>query len=496
MKAFLIARVSTDDQADALPAQVYRLKDYAVKMSFDYELFEIKESAYKGDRQKFNEVISKLFTVEETVALVFDKVDRYSRDSSSEQVRLLNTLTENGKVELHFSSDHLIIDKNSSAGQKLMLTMNTAFSEYYSNAISDNVKRRNEQLRRDGYWTGRAPVGYRNTLKDGKKWIDIYALEAQAIKDAFDMYSTGLSTLREIRDHWQTKYGIKAAISGIDKVLKNPFYYGVMRVQGRLYDHNYEPLVTKEIFDRAEAVRAGYKIKPHIWAGLPFPYRGLISCADCGARVTFEKKKGKYIYGHCTQSKGKHGAKSITEERVTEQLSKLLEQIVVPEDVCNQIVETLNADIIQRNKEAQSSKDALRQEISKYETRIDRLYDEYIDQKIDESFYTHKANQYREIIANLKPQVDALELSDSNHIETVSSLLEISKTAHKTFLEADYKDKRRLLKLVLSNLELKDKLLRCELKKPFDKMAFCNNNSTWQGHVESNHDLRFWRPIY
>ena len=47
MKAFLIARVSTLDQSDALPGQVYRLKDYANRKEFDHKLFEIRESAYK-----------------------------------------------------------------------------------------------------------------------------------------------------------------------------------------------------------------------------------------------------------------------------------------------------------------------------------------------------------------------------------------------------------------------------------------------------------------
>lgn len=43
MKAILIARVSTDDQAEALPAQIYKLQDYALKNELDYELFEIKK---------------------------------------------------------------------------------------------------------------------------------------------------------------------------------------------------------------------------------------------------------------------------------------------------------------------------------------------------------------------------------------------------------------------------------------------------------------------
>jgi hypothetical protein len=36
-----------------------------------------------------------------------------------------------------------------------------------------------------------------------------------------------------------------------------------MRVQDRFYDHRYETLIAKTEFDMAEAVRNGYKVKPH-----------------------------------------------------------------------------------------------------------------------------------------------------------------------------------------------------------------------------------------
>ena len=49
MKAFLIARVSTEDQLDALPAQIYRLKEYGESNFSAYELIEFQESAYKGN---------------------------------------------------------------------------------------------------------------------------------------------------------------------------------------------------------------------------------------------------------------------------------------------------------------------------------------------------------------------------------------------------------------------------------------------------------------
>ena len=173
MKALLIARVSSLDQADALPGQIYRLKAYAAKKGYDYELYEINESAWSGKRSYFKQVINKVLeTIDEKsrTVIVFDKIDRYTRNSSNTEVNLLNTLCRSGNIELHFPSDNLFLNKDSSAQEHFMLNMGTSTAQYYSDSISDNVKRRNQQKLRDGEWTGKAPIGYINTTKpNGQK---------------------------------------------------------------------------------------------------------------------------------------------------------------------------------------------------------------------------------------------------------------------------------------------------------------------------------------
>ena len=496
MKAILVARVSTDDQAEALPAQIYKLTDYALKNELDYELVEIKESAYKGDRLEFNKVIDRLSEFTETIALVFDKVDRYSRDASSPEVRILNHLCKAGRIELHFPSDYLVITKDSSANQWLMLSLNTSFSQYYSNTISDNVKRRQEQMWRDGLYTGKAPSGYVNTVKDGNKWIDLHPIESLAIKDAYSMYSSGASTLMDIKRYWLNNYELDAPISTINKILKNPFYYGEMRIKGNLYPHHYETLTTKAVFDRCEDVRNGFKSKPNSTGGLPFAYKGLITCAECGCLITFETKKQKYTYGHCSQFKGKHNGKYLREKEFTSVYEAMLKKIIVPDDVAQTILDLINADKAESNKNKQAKATTLKAEIARYEHRLGRLYEDHLDDKIPESLYQMKTAEYQTIIANLRTQVSTYELSDKDSLETVSHLLEVSKNAHKIFSEADSIGKRDILKKVLSNSQLEDDRLLLKLKKPYELMAFCNDNFTWQGHVESNHDPRFWRPIY
>ncbi len=496
MKAILIARVSTDDQAEALPAQVYKLKDYALKNEFDFELVEIKESAYKGDRIEFNKVLSRLMDLTETVALVFDKVDRYSRDSSSPEVRILNSLCKAGKIELHFPSDYLVITKDSSANQWLMLSLNTSFSQYYSNSISDNVKRRQEQMHRDGLWTGKAPRGYSNTVKDGKKWIDINPIEANAVKEAFELYSLGSSTLHLIKKLWLEKYNISTSISHIESVLKNPFYFGMMRINGNLYKHHYETITTKELFDACETIRSGFKSKPNSVGGIAFAYKGLIRCSDCDCLVTFENKKQKYVYGHCSQFKGKHGAQYLREEKFTEQFQTVLKKITIPDDVAKTVLDLINADRIENNATKQDRVNVIKAEISRFENRIDRLYEDRLDGKIDEALYTRKTNEYQSSITNLNAQLSTFELSSNDRLETVSHLLEVSKNAHNIFISSDSIGKRKILKKVLSNSLLSGDRLLLKLKKPYELMASCNDNSAWQGYVESNHGFRFWRPTH
>ena len=90
MKAYLIARVSTDEQADALPGQIYRLEDYANAKGYEYELFQLQESAYKGNRASFKKIIERVQEYREPCVVVFDKIDRYTRNSNSPNPRSQN----------------------------------------------------------------------------------------------------------------------------------------------------------------------------------------------------------------------------------------------------------------------------------------------------------------------------------------------------------------------------------------------------------------------
>jgi len=187
MKAIIVARVSTEEQKDAgnsLPAQLNRLKSYCERKGFKIiKEFSFDESAYKNKREEFDKILDYIINQKEKIVVCFDKVDRLSRNVFDMRVATLYEKALKDEVELHFPSDGQVINSKISAVEKFQFGISLGLAKYFSDAISDNVKRAQEQMLRSGIWPGKAPYGYRNITKDnGKKWIIVDPLSAQVVK--------------------------------------------------------------------------------------------------------------------------------------------------------------------------------------------------------------------------------------------------------------------------------------------------------------------------
>jgi hypothetical protein len=55
-----------------------------------------------------------------------------------------------------------------------------------------------------------------------------------------------------------------------------------------------------------------------------FTFSGLVNCGHCGCALVAEKKKGKYVYYHCTGNKGKCPEPYTREEVLDECFADLL----------------------------------------------------------------------------------------------------------------------------------------------------------------------------
>ncbi len=149
MKAILIARVSTEEQREAgnsLPAQINRLEQYCRNRGFEIlRTCSFDESAYTSSRAEFDAIIDYALNQKEKVVICCDKVDRLSRNTFDKRISVLYEKALSDQVELHFVSDGQIINSNISAVEKFQFGISLGLAKYYSDAISDNVKRAIEQ---------------------------------------------------------------------------------------------------------------------------------------------------------------------------------------------------------------------------------------------------------------------------------------------------------------------------------------------------------------
>lgn len=281
MKAIILARVS-DKKQDSNEAQVNRVSDYIKRAGLTiWKTYEIEESSTKGDRRKYQEAVADVEKSNETIAIVVDTVDRLQR-SFKESVQL-DELRKAGKLEIHFYREGLVLRKDSNSSELLRWDMAVMFARSYVLQLSDNVKRKQEQMRRNGEWTGRPPRGYVSVHDSLGKRIDIIAdpNTAHLIQKMFELYATGNYSIKAIRD-LMFKDGLRGstgkalAMSMIDHILHNTFYYGEMCSKGKLYPHKYEPLISKELFDRCKRVRDSWNKKPFQYAAKPYIFRGLV----------------------------------------------------------------------------------------------------------------------------------------------------------------------------------------------------------------------------
>ena len=504
IKAFLIARVSDPRQTDALPAQELRLNAYAEKLKVKQtsKLYKFDETAYKQDRQKFQEIVQAIYKYPNFSIVVFDKIDRFTRDASSEVVQIMKQMVKEDKIELHFPSDNLIYHKNSPAADKTRLGMGMVFGEYYSSAISDNVKRKIEQKLHDGEFPGKSPIGYQNVANTdsvGKvisKNIIPDPVRSKYIAKAYEIRLEGKSfrtiakILKEDGLRANTKQEGIVTQSQIETILKNPFYYGVMKYNGGTYPHKYEPILDKRLFDKVQAlneVRNNNTQRDKTLTQQIFTFSGIIKCATCGCSISSYVKKGN-VYMRCT--KAKEGVPCdqppTSEATLLPQVTQMLDKLAISEQIVCQVLNILknehdNIQLFYRDAISET-----RDKIAKFDKKIDILYEDRVDGRITVNEYDKYVTKYKADKEELEHKLIEYTNNDQSFVITAEHLLRLAQNASKIFQNSQPAQKNKILRTLLANSLLDQKRLQLNLLKPFNGQLSGSKNQNWLRGLGSN----------
>ncbi len=494
MKAVILARVSTREQEEghSIDAQINRLHNYCERKELSIiREFVLVESSTRGDRPEFYKMIDFIKQQKEKVALVCDKVDRLQR--SFKEVPTLETLRRSGKLVMHFNVEGQILDENANSSQIMAYQMFVMMAESYTNCISDNVKRSFEKKLQEGSILGTAPVGYLN-IKDehGNSDVMLDPERAFLVKRIFEEYATGLYSLKELRKK-TIEWGLKnktntktyLSTSQIDKILKNPFYYGIMRYKNKLYPHIYKPLLSKELFRECERVREGKSKVYSKETKTDFIFKGLIRCKNCGCSVTPEIKKGKYVYLRPNTKQGCN-CKTIKDELALEAVSKVLRSMVIPDNILQEIKDTIRSSFEAKKAFNASSIKVLRRRYDEIQKKLDVLLEVRIEQSITKDEYDKKANALRAEQHNIKVKMDNHVDADKDFAITLEYLLDLVSRSYTLFESSGNEQKRKIINLVFSNLYFNGSNLEYDLRRPLDALVNLSENKKWLGRKDSN----------
>lgn len=524
-QAVMLARVSSrkQERGASLEAQEKSIKEYCNRNNLIIiepypKAFVFTESSTRGGRKKFNEMIDFIEKQKHKTAIVVHTLDRLQR--GFEECEKIKELLKADKIEVHFIVESLILDKFSSDDDFTRYDFGILSAKLYLTSMNKNVKRSQKYNREAGLWQGLAPIEYLNAKDERRRTTLILDPErAPIIKQIFEEYASGVHSLKSVWLSAKEKglmskepnynprsknYGKICPISRnkIHDILTNTFYYGAMYVADeeidektkkpvktfyKLINHVYKPIISKELFDKVQKVLKTRKkerfCKEQKYAGIPFVFRGLITC-KCGCAITPEHhKKGnkEYVYLRCSHQKGTCNQKLVNENTILEQLEReIFHQIRISPTMHDLLKTSITQSLEDEKKINASIRKKIAEEISLIDTRLERLWECYLDRDIDKAKYELEKQKYLEQKKDLNARVEKYSDISNSLKENIGKAIDFAANLSNLMKAASPDEKNMLLKRLLTNCVLDGEVLKYEIKAPFDKLLVCSNYKKWK----------------
>src|SRR3989304_2485163 len=193
-KAILFARVSSKDQEEtgySLDAQEKMLKKYADDNHFSIvKTYRISESASgKQVRKLFNEMLA--YAIKNKIPVILcEKIARLTRNPK-DAATISDWLQADETRYIHFVKENFIVNRNTRAHDNLVWDMKVAIARFYTNNLSEEVKKGQAEKLRQGGYPSRAQLGYKTVGEKGHKVHVLDETTAPTLKKMLEMYATG-----------------------------------------------------------------------------------------------------------------------------------------------------------------------------------------------------------------------------------------------------------------------------------------------------------------
>lgn len=275
--------------------------------------FESHSAKESGQRDVFNELVSDIKQGKFNAILTWN-TDRLSRNAG-DLGQIVDLMDKGTLVEIRTFGQIF----SNTPNDKFLLMILGSQAKLENDNRGINVQRGMRARAQAGLWPGVAPMGYLTSKIKGEeceKSID--PILAPIVREMFEKVAYDGYTNRQLffwlKEKDVTKLsGRSFNMGSIHDILKRTFYYGEFeypRGSGNWYTGKHQPIITKELFEKARKVlkmhsqERSYKRR----GTEPFTFARFMYCGLCGSGIIADEhfkrpKNGKvhrYVYYHCS----------------------------------------------------------------------------------------------------------------------------------------------------------------------------------------------------
>jgi site-specific DNA recombinase len=383
-----------------------------------------------------------------------------------------------------------------SSDNVLVMSVELGMANQYIRDLSTNTKRGQRQKARRGEYPGLAPLGYVNNPRTHR--VEIDRRKAPHIRAAFEMYAEGKSRFEDIaallyERGVRTKKQNKSGYTGdkpltkdrIKNILTNIFYYGHFTYAGEVYKGTHTPIISKQLFDKAQEVLELRGRQRHKLKNQPQPLCGIMRCGECGGMITAEvitkrQKNGnvhRYVYYRCTKKRGICSQPYIREEELSIQLSELLSPYTLPTNWADELHYLADQDEHEAVSLSRIAVFELRQNVVQLDTKLSRFIDLYADQDIDRDTFLARKRDIMSEKKSAEEQIAKLEQDAGSWLQPLREFINDASMLDGIAASGDFSSqKSSLQKIFGSNLTLHAREARGVAKPQYAALRAAKNN--------------------
>ena len=446
----------------SIEAQLFELKEFARKENLEILAeFQESKSAKTPGREVFGEMMRQV-ELSEGIGILAWHPDRLARNSI-DGGRIIYAVDQKQVVSLRFPTFWF----EPTPQGLFMLQVAFGQSKYYSDNLSENIKRGVRQKLRRGEWLNRAPFGYVNNPK--LRNIEPHPVQGKIVQRAFAEYSKGEHTLISLGE-FLADLGIVScnntplAKVSIKRLLVNRAYLGFIKHGDEWFDGNFEPLVSSQLFEAVQKVLKDRERPRKRKNKHDFPFTGIFRCEECGSMIsaqwTTNRHGTKYRYYRCSKKRGRCSQSYLREEDLAEQIKSHLQTISLPDCytdwMLEQVKEWEQEDRDVSGSEVQNLADKIKAE----EERMDILVSTYLDGDVPKDIYLKRKDKTMREIAALKAKQKDFARGRSQWVEPLRDWILDTQQAAFLSSSSNFPKIASFVKKVGTNPSVRDKSAR------------------------------------